>query len=312
MKQWPGYWCALIVGALVALGLAGPAAGAPSRGIAFIGASNTSNADIDFVADRLASAGGDVEFAFLPFEFNPDDPFRRGSRLVRRTLRHSNARLHVTVYLRWYFHDGTSPGEAQQRAFWDAWQTDSPSRRQKRIRKRYRADVDAAVVWVAAMRDWANQHGAAGRLTFTFVPVLEDTCTSRRAFRNVIEMIQNRQDRAGVARTAYRRSHLWQRSAYRFAPVPGVTTELHGTWSQVRGFLRPGDTWTNDGTGYNVGSFISDLRAARAAGVSVGYWDQLYNGRDRNGANWPQRPVDPFSGSGGGGRRQDFARVMRG
>lgn len=311
------------LGRLVAAVVAGAAslvasvAGASDKGMSFIGASRASSSDITYAADTLAAAGGDVQFAFLPFEFNPDNPFGNATALVRSVLPRAAGHLRVTVYVRWFPHSGSYVSD--QTNFWSAWNAASPNADQRRIRDRFMGRIATTDAWIAQTRQWASDRGLLGRLDFTIVPVLEDTCptSKQQAYANLLSAVTAAQRGAGMSVTSFRRSCLIQQ----YFRVSGASLELHGRWSQVRDTLRPGDTWCNDGTHYDgtansdgstysIDQFVSSQRAARERGVNVMYWDGAYNGGPYAINNWASRTVDPFTGSRRTVERQTLRTVL--
>jgi|GEM_PF-3089033 len=291
-------------------------ADAASKGMSFIGASRAGTNDIRFAADSLAAAGGDVQFAFLPFEFNPAEPFDNVSDLVRSALPRVKGKLRVTVYLKWYPHD--AGGMAEQANFWSAWATNSPTIEQQKIRQGFMSRVAKANDWVAEIRAWAARRGLDDQLGITFVPVLEDTCPVSRegAYLRVINAIIAAQSKDRVA-SKLRRSCL-SNNIFR---VNGASLELHGTWSQCKNNLQAGDTWSNDGTRYDgtrnedgsvysLDQFISAQRDARIRAINVMYWDASYNGAPYEARNWARRTVNPFTSANKNTEKQTLTKVI--
>ncbi|MBK8977341.1 MAG: hypothetical protein IPM29_15625 [Planctomycetes bacterium] len=290
------------------IAVATSAATAQDRGIQLIGAARASNADIDFVAAELSAAPHSVQVSALPFEFAPAAPFTQLDRLVRSVLPNkARGRLRIVVYGRWFPHDAR--GNANQAEFWDAWTARRPTAAQTAIRDGYLLRVRQYTAWVGATRNWATSVGLLDRVRFTFVPVLEDTCTSAQSagYARLLAAVAQQQAADGSGSTQFRRSCLTA-NAYR---VAGATLELHGTWGQVRGLLRSGDAWSNDGTDYLASDFVRDQGSARATGVDVLYWDQLYNGTPRERSNWAERTVNPFTGPRRAVKRADLRLVIR-
>lgn len=294
---------------------------AADRGMSFIGASRASAGDINFAADSLASAGGDVQFALLPFEFNPGDPFANVSTLVHSALPRVTGVLRVTVYVKWFPHDAA--GNADQAEFWKAWNADKPSLDQQRIRQGFMSRVAKANDWVAEVRAWAARRGMDDHLGITLVPVLEDTCPASKddGYQRLINAVIAAQAADGV-KTRLRRSCLHE-NIFR---VSGASLELHGPWSLCKSRLQSGDTWCNDGTHYDgtpngdgtrftAVQFVSSQRDARSRGVNVMYWDAAYNGSPTGTdyvlrRNWAQRTVNPFTGANKANERQILSKIV--
>lgn len=262
---------------------------AQTRGCQFIGMSKASATDITNLSPILLNAGGPLHVSMLPFEFNPSNPFGNASALVRMVTPGLNGSLHVSLYLKWFPHD--AQGLREQAEFWTAWEANRPSNAQVRLRNGFLRRVQQADAWVAATAAWATQNGMGGKLGVTLVPVLEDTCRSRIAYRNILSAIRQQQLLDGVS-TALRRSCLTD-AQYTFSL--GIPLELHGRWDDVKNRLAPGDFWSNDGTDYGVEAFIRDQHKAIARGVHVLLWRAAYNGEPKKRANWAERVVDPFS-----------------
>jgi hypothetical protein len=286
------------------LGFAPGVAFAQSRGCQFIGASKAGTGDITSLSNILNDTGGNLQVSLLPFEFNPGNPFGNATALVQMVTPLVNGRLYIGVYLRWFPHDG--PGNNDQADFWAAWGASRLTTRQARIRANFISRVQQTDAFVASARQWANQNGVASKLDFVVIPVLEDTCQSRTAYRNILTAIRQQQVIDGTP-TYLRRSCLTD-SKYAFSL--GVPLELHGRWADVKDRLGAGDTWSNDGTEYPITDFIRDQREAIARGVHVLYWAQAYNGHPRTRDNWAQRTVEPFAGPGGRAERRALRDVL--
>ena len=277
--------------------------GAQDRGLQFIGFSRSTARDVQFVKNAFSQNGGDLQIGFLPFEFNPSDPFGNADELASHFLVDTPRTIEFAVFLKWFPHDRA--GNASQRTFWDAWAANNPNNSQRAIKESYRHRVDQAILWASTVKTMARAFGIANRVKMTFIPVLEDIClrSQRTGFDKAVGMIRRKAQDAGF-NLSIRRSCL--REFY--FRVPGVKMELHGTWDQVRGLLQRGDTWSNDGTNYSRSAFIRDQRRALSAGVNVLLWRQLYNGRQpRTRDNWAQRTVDPFTSAN---QRRFASRVL--
>jgi hypothetical protein len=140
--------------------------------------------------------------------------------------------------------------------------------------------------------------------------VLEDECGSADAYKKLVGAIRAQEAADGINGDSIqlRRSKSGDHSAsFR---IDGVSMELHGPWSAVSGILKPGDTWSNDGTHYDltrnsdgsvysITDFVNSGKTAKNAGVSVLYWNADYNGTPKDAnhvTNWASRTVIPFSG----------------
>lgn len=279
-----------------------------SRGCQFIGMSKTTGTDIDKLAGILGAASGNRQVSFLPFEFNSGNPFGNATPLLQKSVSRIQGTLTMTVYAKWFPHDAT--GDRDQQAFWDAWAATNPTSAQNSLRNGFIDRISKTDRWISDMRRWASQNGFAGKLTFVLVPVLEDNCTSRAAYRNMMDAIRRQQSADGVT-SDFRRSCL-PGSRYVFSPALGFPTELHGRWADVRNSLGNGDAWSNDGTNYADADFIRDQREANQKGVHVLHWNELYNGNlPRTRDNWAQRTVNPFSGSSGSTLRSSLDSILK-
>ncbi len=279
-----------------------------SRGCQFIGMAKTTATDIDKLSGILAAASGNRQVSFLPFEFNAGNPFGNATSLVQRSVPRVQGTLTMTVYAKWFPHDAT--GDRDQQAFWDAWAASNPSTAQKGIRNAFIDRISKTDRWISDTRRWASQNGFGGKVSFLVVPVLEDNCTSRAAYRNLMDAIRRQQSADGVT-SDFRRSCL-PGSRYVFSPALGFPSELHGRWADVRNSLGNGDAWSNDGTNYSDADFIRDQREANQKGVHVMHWNELYNGNlPRTRDNWAQRTVNPFTGSSGATLRTSLDSILK-
>lgn len=303
--------------AILCVGVAASTVAAADKGMSLIGASRASKKDIAFAGETLLAAKGDVQFALLPFEFSPDKPFENATELGQQVLPSIKGRLEYGIYLKWFPHDAS--GNAEQAAFWKAWNADKPTSEQQRIRSQFMKRVAQANAWATSMRSWAEKKGLKKRLSITFIPVLEDTCpgSMKQAYRNILGAIADAQKESGMGVTRFRRSCL-STNIFR---VSGAALEMHGRWSQVRDYLQSGDTWCNDGTHYDgtknedgstysIDQFISSQRTALKQGVNVIYWDGSYNGSPRDRDNWSRRKVNPFTGDAKTTERTTLVRVL--
>lgn len=296
---------------LLALALATPgSASAADRGMQFVGASRASAADIRAAAQAFRAAGGRTQISLLPFEFNPQAPFANATAFVQQALPGMNGRLTVAICVGWFPHDAR--GLAEQRAFWNAWQTSSPSAAQQALRATYLDRLRLTDGWINGMLQWAREQRVIDRLQFVIIPVLEDTCPSshRTAYQRLVDATRAVQAADGITRTSLRRSPLPE-NVFR---IPGVALELHGPWSFARARLEPGDAWSNDGTPYRTVDFVDDAGEALDRGVSVLLWRDRYNGTPKGNGferNWAQRTVAPFTGDGGSAEMQFLSRVLR-
>lgn len=279
---------------LVPLGLlllhfgAAPAA-AQSRGCQLIGMSRASASDVGNLSSILLNAGGPLHVSLLPFEFNPEKPFDNASTLVQSVTPGLNGSLHVSLYLKWFPHD--APGLREQDEFWSAWESGRPSDSQTRTREDFLRRVQQADAWVAGTAAWASRNGTARKFGATLVPVLEDSCKSPTAYRNLLAAVRRRQALDGVSTTLRRSCLTGPQHAFGLE----VPLELHGRWDDVQDRLGTGDLWSNDGTDYSVDDFTRDQRKAIERGVHVLYWNASYNGGPKQRDNWAERVVDPFS-----------------
>ena len=282
---------------------------AADRGMQFIGASRATPADIDVASRLYRAAGGRTQISLLPFEFNPQAPFTNATRFVQQTLPGLSGSLTVTLYVGWYPHD--AQGLREQAAFWTAWQDSSPSPAQRALRNGYLDRLRLVDGWIVTMNQWARANGIANRLDFVVVPVLEDTCpSSRRAgYERLVDSTRSVQRADGVTRTTLRRSSL-NENVFR---IDDVALELHGRWEDVRGSLRSGDVWSNDGTDYSERAFLAAENAALDRGVTVLVWRDAYNGLPKGTGyerNWARRTVDPFTGSGAAAEVHVLSKVL--
>lgn len=290
----------------------------PSVGLGYVGLAKAPASEVSYLAGQVRSRTGEVEVSFLPFEFNPANPFGNAdaanltgaTKLAHDTLTAKfKGKLRLTVDLEWFVHSagkngkldgGTGEsaavyGRPASQAFWAAWGAAAPTADQQQLRARFLDRVHRTDAWVAELRTWAAGQKVQDKLGVTLVPVLEDECPSKAAYTNLVNAIKAQQTADGVAATPLRRSRNGDHSGdFR---VSGVSLELHGTWADVKGLLRRGDTWSNDGTPYGINAFVKDGTSAKAAGVSVLYWNGDMNGTPKTDTNWASRAVTVFSGS---------------
>lgn len=303
--------CSITLSLLVALAISAPGiASAADRGMQFVGASRTSAADIQAAAQAFRAAGGRTQISLLPYEFNPQAPFANATSFVQQALPGMDGRLTVAICVGWFPHDAR--GLAEQRAFWNAWRTSSPSPGQQALRATYLDRLRVADGWINGMLQWARERQLVDRLHFVIVPVLEDTCpeSHRAAYQRLVDATRALQAADGVSRTSLRRSPLPE-NIFR---IPGVALELHGPWRAVRNTLESGDAWSNDGSPYQSADFVHDAGDALDRGVSVLLWRDRYNGTPKGNGferNWAQRTVAPFTGDGGAGELNFLKRVLR-
>ena len=279
-----------------------------SVGLGFVGLAKAPASEMTYLASEFKSRTGEVEVSFLPFEFNPSNPFGNATKLVQETLPQSQGKLRLTVDLEWFVHssgdsngrlnDGGSAyvyGRQAQHAFWNAWESYNPrAQTQPRPITDFLNRVHQADAWVSQVRTWAVNRGLQDKIGVTFVPVLEDEFATQRAYTNLVNAIRAEQTADHVSPTHLRRSKNGDNSAnFR---ISGVSMEWHGDWSSVRGLAVRGDTWSNDGTPLGDNDFVTEGQAAKAAGVSALYWNGDMNGTPKTDTNWASRTVNPFSG----------------
>jgi hypothetical protein len=282
-----------------------------SIGLQFVGLSNThagTDANAAIVASLIKSSGArEVEVSSLPFEFAAPgkDPFANVTQLVQQALPAIPAGGHLKIDLdvKYFPHDNAR-AVADQNAFWAAWETWPRASATTAAFLNRVARIDG---WISCERAWAAQRNLGDQLEITLVPVLEDTDTSRMAYTHLVNAINGLESADGVANVNLRRSCLVD-EAFR---VAGTTLELHGTWAQVGGMLRSGDTWSNDGTYHSLATFQSEARAALSKGVSALYWLPGFNGTPHEDYNQPDRLVTPFTGPDGDANRADVLSVLR-
>src|SRR5581483_9007603 len=95
--------------------------------------------------------------------------------------------------------------------------------------------------------------------------------------------------------------------------ISGVSMEWHGSWSSVRGSAEKGDTWSNDGKKYDINDFVADGKKAKAAGISVLYWNSDMNGSPHDAghlANWTSRTITVFSGDNASANKARLGYVL--
>lgn len=267
-------------------------ASAADQGMQFIGASKATQRDILIAAQELARGGGNRQCSALPFEFNPHNPFGNLTVLAQLVTPEVSS-FRISVYLAFFPHD--AQGNADQSAFWASWATNRPNAAQIKIRQAFLDRVQATDIWVETIRSWAVQNGQENALHITVVPVLEDRCPSSTAFSNLLVALKNQQIADGSGLTLLRRSCL---SDFLFR-TSGVSLELHGVWSDVKGQLAAGDTWSNDGDSVAPNAFLPDQHNALGRNVNVLFWSAPYNGSPHLRDNWASRTVNPFTGPGG-------------
>lgn len=305
-----GRW--ILFGLLIAV-MQAPA-WAQRRGVQAVGLARWSRADIDQLASELVSAGGDLEVAYLPFEFTlndppkpviwamgstPDDPeppedpaFQRSRRLVRRVLKGNlKGTLTLTTFL--YFHNRVTLDRYQTPFRWSAFAKENGrfinnSVADVDFRKMYRDRCQRNATFLRSMREWAQANGHQGKLRFVTVPDLEDNVAegglvpSSKQFNDVKDFIANVYQSHGL-KTQYRRSSDRR--------TDGIPLERHGDFSVIRQ-LGGGDVYSNDGTAISIANqtefnrFLSAARTGVQRGVTVLYWRQDYNG-PRNSGKFP-------------------------
>lgn len=274
----------------------------PSIGLAYVGLSHAPAAEVSYMANKFKAQTSEVEVSFLPFEFNPSNPFGNATKLVQETLPGAKGKLHMTVDLKWFVHNGSDRnyGPPAERAFEAAWAAKNPNAQQKQIQADFLVCVQKADLWVSQIRTWAANNGLQNKFGATFVPVLEDSFQSQTAYQTMVNAIKAQQNTDKVATTLRRSLVLGTNSPATSFRISGLSLELHGLWSEVKGKLRSGDTWSNDGYSYGIDDFVNDEKKAKQAGVSVLYWNLDMNGErgTRNtDTNWALRPIHVFSGS---------------
>lgn len=271
----------------------------PSIGLAYVGLSHAPAAEVSYMANKFKAQTSEVEVSFLPFEFNPSNPFGNATKLVQETLPGAKGKLHMTVDLKWFVHHGSDRnyGPPAERAFEAAWGAKNPNAQQKQIRADFLACVQKADLWVSQIRTWAANNGLHNKFGATFVPVLEDQFQSQTAYQTMVNAIKAQQNTDKVATTLRRSLVLGTNSPATSFRISGLSLELHGRWSEVKGKLQSGDTWSNDGTSYGIDEFVNDEKKAKQAGVSVLYWNLDMNGTQKTDTNWALRPIHVFSGS---------------
>lgn len=281
-------------------------------GLAYVGLSNAPVAEVSYMASQFKAETTEVEVSFLPFEFNPTNPFGNATKLVRETLPEAKGKLRMTVDLKWFVHEGTDSkyGPPAERAFEAAWAAKKPNQQQLQIRSEFLARVKQANLWVSQIRTWAQNNGLQNKFAATFVPVLEDQFQSESAYQTMVNAIKDQQAIDGVA-TSYRRSLVLGTSSPATSfRISGVSLELHGTWSEVKGKLRSGDAWSNDGTVYGINDFVSDESKAKKSGVTVLYWNSDMNGKQKTDTNWASRPISVFSGASASANKARLSLVL--
>lgn len=297
---------ALAVALTVALA---PLAGAASQGIQFIGLSKAATGEMKVLSDELVKVGGDLHVAFLPFEFNPGNPFGNATELIKSTLPRLNGKLRVTVYVRWYPHD--ADGNTNQAAFWSAWGATAPTAAQTNIRNAFLARVDQLSTWVSSTRAWAKSTSQTTKLDgFYLVPILGDRCRDSGAYNRLLAAVQTRQSAVADAQTRFRRSCLLPPEADGFRPS-NHPLELHGRWGAVSRYLQSNDVWSNDGTEMSIADYIDNQSSSLAKGVHAAVWRQAYNGSPRERANWDKRTVNPFTGPSKAAELDYLRRALR-
>jgi hypothetical protein len=308
-----------------------------STGIAFVGLAKAPASEMTYLASQFKPVTGEVDVSFLPFEYNPSNPFGNATTLAQGTLLKGAGTLGMTVDLKWFVHDsgingklsdGTSAdtfGRPASQTFWNDWAAYNPKvqlQQQPQPIQQFLGRVHTADAWVQQTRTWAAGNKAQGKLAITYVPVLEDECTSVNAYKNLVGAIQAQEAADGVGNIQLRRSMSGDHStSFR---VDGVSMELHGPWSRVSGSLQKGDTWSNDGTHYDgtrnadgsvysITEFVSSGGAAKNAKVNVLYWNSDYNGiphDDQHVTNWATRTVNPFSGPDAAANKARLTQVL--
>ena len=167
------------------------------------------------------------------------------------------------------------------------WGAFNPGNDRAAFRQTYLRRVATFDRWAKDLQAWAQQRRLDGKLVIVLCPYLEDNCPNLTAYVNLLNVIRGQQRTDGLS-TPMRRSCVGD-NIFRVENLP---LELHGRYNDVRGHLRNGDVFSNDGnfvwldaatipgsretsrsfTGYGTptscGEFIGHQRNALANGIS--------------------------------------------
>lgn len=281
---------------------AGPTAGQAEAqevytGIEALGLANWSRGDVETLANGLATVGGRVEVAFLPIEFNPENPFGNATALAQSVAPRISGKLRLTVYL--YFNDLFDPIDPPFR--WDAFRARSPNADQRAFIDLYLRRVRAFDAWVRDLRAWALRQKLTTKLEIWLCPYLLDNSGSVTDYNALLTAINAQQARDRVF-TPYRRSP----GASIFRPsLAGRTIPIvmHGRYDDVLPFLKAGDSYSNLGNfvffdrrtvpgsfetpfaywvpgdiPLRTDDFLIRQRDALKRKISVNFWRPVYSG----------------------------------
>lgn len=286
----------------------------PNTGIQAVGLSRWSQADTRVLATELRSAGGNLEVAFLPFEFTLDlvpngtpwngapwdDPaFVRVRELVVATLPRLNGKLTITTHL--YFKHNMTRDSYQVSFRYQALKRNGNkgyvynASEDKEFRKVYAERARRAAVSLREIYLWAVSQGLGSKIAFVTVPELEDMAKSVSEWENARRFVAENYAIYGVT-TPFRRSVYINK-----AQPNGIPVEWHGG-PEVFDSLTPGDTYSNDGTTIaitNESSFRKyldkQMRSVQSKGISALFHRASYNG-DNSSNTFPfMRRMRPWS-----------------
>ena len=266
-------------------------------GVEALGLANWTSRDIESLANNLTAVGGRVEAAFMPFEFNPANPFGNATALAQLVLPRIQGKLRLTVYL--YSNDLFDPVDPPFR--WDAFRAQTPNADQKAFINLYLRRVQLFDFWTRDLRAWALKRKLTSKLDIWLCPYLQDNSGSLADYNALLVSINGQQARDRVF-TSYRRSP----GASIFRPSlagRAIPIEMHGRYDDVLPFLKAGDTYSNLGNFVFFdrrtvpGSFESQFaywvpgdiplrtddflfrqRDALKRKISVNFWRPVYSG----------------------------------
>lgn len=230
-----------------------PDARASWPGISVIGMENYTDDQIVKLGDLIKNRN--VEICFLPFEFS-STPFHQASKLANYVLANGKGSIQFRTYLYW-----DSNHQFNYSAF-ALGQGNNP------FQIAYRKRLAVYHYWMKSL----SNH----RIGHVCVPILEDMCTSSSAYAGLLNVIHDQQVRDHVS-IPVARSFVLSNATF-FRPGNTMPIELHGQWKAVRGYLHPGDHYSNDGTSLTPDQYISAARSALSGGVSPSYHKPVYNG----------------------------------
>jgi hypothetical protein len=249
------------------------------NGLQPIGFSKYLDGDVNQIADIYVRVGGDLSIGFLPYQFNPTNPYGKIDMFVKRVLPNLHGRLKITLfpYNKEAYSACGDSGNFDDTAFnggTNAFRTFYLNNK-----------ITPMDEWVTSIWKWALARGLQSKLSFRIAPILEDQERTAN-FTNIFGAINYRQvntDQVPVNIEEFRSPN-----GDNIQRVGNYRLELHGRYSDVKNLLQPNDIYSNDGTIVTDSQFASDQRAALVRGIDVAWWIPEFNNKAQN-ANPCQR-----------------------